>query len=323
MKTPPSDRLSELFESVEVNSTVLTLWKLRHPWGVAFPGAHAAILHAVTTGTARFEYADGTEFQLEPGDVLLTNRFIRGAMMSHAGAPLAVLEELWAERGFARWASGRLTPSPSPSPSPNLLELGGDGLRTTMMAVMFDVGEPWRTNLLMKLPPYIHLRRDECVLAPWLEAAVSGLAEENVRQPLGYGPIARRIAEIVLFSCIRSYFANSERDEPRWFSALTDGRLARVLMAVRTRPDHGWTLTDLSREAGMSRSTFASTFHEALAVSPMRYLRDLRMKQAAEGLAAGRLTVKEAARRTGYTSASAFSVAFKRRFGAPPHAYGR
>jgi AraC-like DNA-binding protein len=317
MKTQPSDRLSELFESVEVDTTVLTLWKLHHPWGVAFPGAHAAILHAVTAGSARFEYADGTVFRLEAGDVLLTNHCIRGAMVSRAGVPLTRFEDLWAERGFALWEPGRSVQSL------NLLEFGGQGPQTIMMAVMFDVGEPWRTNLLMKLPPYIHLRRSESVLAPWLEAAVSGLAEENARQPLGYGPIAHRIAEIVLFSCIRSYFADPEREELRWFSALTDRRLAKVLTAVRTQPDHEWTLSELSREAGMSRSTFAARFHEVLAVSPMKFLRDLRMTRAAEALAAGRLTVKEAARRTGYTSASAFSVAFKRKFGAPPHGYSR
>lgn len=317
MKTQPADKLSELFESVEVDTTVLTVWKLRHPWGVAFPGPNAAILHAVTAGVAHFEYADGARFRLDPGDILLTNRSSPGAMMSRAGVALVPFEELWAQRGFELWTPGRSVQAL------NVVQFGGHGAQTTMMAVMFDVGEPWRTNLLMKLPNYIHLKRSESVLAPWLEAAVSGLAEENARQPLGYGPIAHRVAEIVLFSCIRSYFVDPQRDGLRWFSALTDQRLAKALTAVRTRPDHAWTLAELSREAGMSRSTFAARFHEVLAVSPMKYLRDVRMTRVAEALAAGKLTVKEAARRTGYTSASAFSVAFKRKFGAPPHAYGR
>lgn len=319
MSAQPSDRLSQLFESVEVDTSVLTLWNLRDPWGVAFPGAPAALLHAVTAGAARFEYADGAVFHLEAGDVLLTSRSSRGAMMSGVDVPLTQFEQLWAERGLDLWAPGRS----AQSQSPNLVKFGGHGPQTNMMAVMFDVGEPWRTNLLMRLPPYIHLKRSESILAPWLDTALSGLAEESVRQPLGYGPIARRIAEIVLFSCIRSYFTDPARDELRWLSALTDRHLAQVLNAVRTRPDHGWTLAELSREAGMSRSTFAARFHEVLAVSPMRYLRDLRMKLVAEELAAGRISVKEAARRTGYTSASAFSVAFKRKFGAPPHTYAR
>jgi AraC-like DNA-binding protein len=316
-QTSSADSLTALFESVEVDTTVLAMWNLRAPWGIAFPGADAAILHAVTAGSARVEYADGSVFQLQAGDVLLTNRFIRGAVMSQEGVALTRFEEIWSKRGLELWSPGRS------SPSPNILSFGGRGPRTVMMGVMFEVGEPWRTSLLMRLPPYIHLKRAESVLAPWLQAAVSAVAEENTRQPLGYGPIARRIAEIVLFSCIRSYFARPRIAELAWISALTDRRLARVLTAIRADPDRPWTLAELAREAGLARSTFAARFHEVVAVSPMRYLRELRMRRVADALAAGRMTVKEAARRSGYASASAFSVAFKRKFGTPPHAYNR
>lgn len=313
---PSTDTLSPLFESIEVSSTVLAMWNLRAPWGIAFPGADAAMLHAVTAGSARVEFSDGSVFELQSGDVLLTNRFIRGAMMSQPGVALTRFEEIWARRGLDLWSPGHFTPPP------NILNLGGRGPLTVMLGVMFEVGEPWRTSLLLRLPPYIHLRHNESVLAPWLQAAVSAIAEENARQPLGYGPIARRIAEIVLFSCIRSYFARPNLDELPWISGLTDRRLARVLTAIRAQPHHAWTLAELAREAGLARSTFASRFQEVVAVSPMRYVRDLRMRQVADALAAGRMTVKEAARRAGYTSASAFSVAFKRKFGAPPGAYG-
>ena len=317
MQTSIADTLSQLFESIEIDSTALTLCELRHPWGIAIPGAKAAILYAVTMGVARFEYEDGAVFQLKPGDVLLGSRSIPGKMMSREGAPLIPLEQVWAERGLKRWAPGRSTPSP------NLLKFGGEGPRTILMGVMFDVGEPWRTNLLMRLPPFIHFQRNESVLAPWLEAALSAIVEENSRQPLGYAPMARRICEMVLFSCIRSYLVSSNQRDIHWFAALTDPRLAKIMTSMRTAPERPWTLESLAREAGMSRSTFSARFHDVLAMSPMKYLRDLRMKQAAEGLAAGRLTVKEAARRTGYASAGPFRTAFKRQFGALPHLYGR
>jgi AraC-like DNA-binding protein len=317
MSTSIADTLSTLFESIEINSTALGLWELRHPWGIAFPGANGAILHAITMGMARIEFDTGAAFQLEPGDVLLTTRFGPGRVMSREGVSFTPLEELWAERGLKRWAPGRSPPSPS------LLQFGGEGARTILMGVLFDVREPWRTHLLLHLPPYLHFKRAESVLAPWLEAALYGIVEENARQPLGYAPMARRITEMVLFSCIRSYLASPEQRDVQWLTALTDPRLAKVMTSMRTSPARHWTLSTLAREAGMSRSTFAARFHEVLAMSPMKYLRDLRMRDAAEGLAVGRLTVKDAARQTGYASSGAFRAAFKRQFGVLPHEYGR
>ena len=315
MQTHSVDALGQLFESIEVSSTALNICNLRHPWGIAFPGANATYLHAVTHGEMRVEYADGSVFELRAGDVLLSSRLMPGAMMSRPGVTLIGLEQLWSERGFTRWAEQRSTPSP------NVLTFGGRGSRTLMIGVMFGVGEPWRTNLLSKLPPHIHLKRSENVLAPWLATALKAISQENLRQPLGYGPIAQRIGEIVLFSCIRSYLLRASDDERNWFSALTDRRLAKVITVMRTDPNRGWTLRSLAREAGMSRSTFASRFHDVVAMSPMKYLRNLQMTQAASDLAAGQISVKEAARRTGYASPSAFSIAFKRRFGASPQRY--
>jgi AraC-like DNA-binding protein len=319
MQATPVDALNLLFESVQIDSTSLTLCDLRHPWGIAFPGVGPAILHAVTAGTARFEYQDGTVFELQPGEVLLTNRYTRCDIMSRRGAPLTDFQKLWAERGLARWAPERRDFS-----APNLLRFGGRGPRTLLMGVIFEIREPWRSSLLMKLPPYIHLKREQSGLAPWLEAAISAFVAESTRQPHGYGAIARRLGEIVLFSSLRSYLASPKRDtELHWFAALTDKRIARVLDAIKTTPQHPWTLNELAHEAGMSRSAFAERFHEVVGLAPVKYLRDVRMNYVAQRLASGTLTVKDAARRTGYSSASAFSTAFKRMFGAAPQLYGR
>jgi len=309
------DALAPLFESIEIDSTTLALWRLGHPWGIAFPGTNGASLHAVTAGSAYFELGDGTTFVLQPGDVLLMTRFLPGTMRSRPGVPLVPLERIWAEHHFNRWQPG-LT-----SPAPNVLEYGGRGTRTLIMGVLFDVAEPWRTNLLARLPSHLHFKRGQSVLARWLASALSAIVEENVRLPLGYGPIARRIAEIVLFSCIRSYLAGTRREDLHWLSALTNRHISRALSVMRTAPDRHWTVGGLAREAGMSRSTFAARFREVIGISPMKYLRDLRMKQAANALALGQVTVKQAARAAGYAYAGAFRMAFKRRYGVLPRCH--
>jgi AraC-like DNA-binding protein len=80
-------------------------------------------------------------------------------------------------------------------------------------------------------------------------------------------------------------------------------------------------LADLVRASGVAGRTLLKHFRDFHGVSPMRYVRNLRLQRVREELAAGRVAgVGESASRWGFTHAGRFSVEYRRRFGETPSA---
>ena len=100
--------------------------------------------------------------------------------------------------------------------------------------------------------------------------------------------------------------------------ALGDDQIALTLGRIHGDPARQWTLDDLAKEAGMSRTSFAVRFKSAMGTSPMRYLLNWRMHLAERDIRERHLRVGEVAAAFGYASESAFSSAFKRVMGAAP-----
>ena len=68
----------------------------------------------------------------------------------------------------------------------------------------------------------------------------------------------------------------------------------------------------------MSRSVFARRFQECFARTPMDYVRDVRLRRAAQLLHRGELSVNDIATRVGFASRSHFSRAFGEHFDCSP-----
>lgn len=100
--------------------------------------------------------------------------------------------------------------------------------------------------------------------------------------------------------------------------AALDPCLGAVMRLVHAKPERDWTVHSLARESGLSRSAFADRFRTLVGQPPLRYVTEIRMQKAAELLETTDVPVKRIAALVGYESVSAFSSAFKRRFGAPP-----
>ena len=80
-------------------------------------------------------------------------------------------------------------------------------------------------------------------------------------------------------------------------------------------------LDDLAKLAGMSRATLLRHFRAALGVTPMIYLRNLRLRHAAEQLLKTDLGLKEIADRSGFQQMPYFFRAFKSCYGVSPLEY--
>jgi AraC family transcriptional activator of mtrCDE len=106
-----------------------------------------------------------------------------------------------------------------------------------------------------------------------------------------------------------------------WLSAAEDPRFAPVLSAILDAPENPHTLDSLAWAANMSRSAFAEQFMELFGRTPMAFVRDVRLRRAADLLRRTDLPVATIARQVGFSSRSHFSRAFRDQFGASPRQF--
>lgn len=93
--------------------------------------------------------------------------------------------------------------------------------------------------------------------------------------------------------------------------------IARVIEHVSSHLDEVITIEDMAARVGMSRAVFHRKFKEATTMSPIQFVKAIRLNTAATRMAEGS-TVGEAAAGVGYASASQFSREFKRMYGQSP-----
>ncbi|UFP94771.1 helix-turn-helix transcriptional regulator [Gloeobacter morelensis] len=85
--------------------------------------------------------------------------------------------------------------------------------------------------------------------------------------------------------------------------------------------EHPPTLLALARQVGLNDYKLKLGFQQVFGTTAFGYLHAHRLEQARRMLAARQINVSTAARAVGYTNLSAFSLAFKRRFGVLPSAW--
>ena len=93
--------------------------------------------------------------------------------------------------------------------------------------------------------------------------------------------------------------------------------IARTIDYLSTRLNEPVTIDDMASQVGMSRAVFHRRFKEATTMSPIQFVKSMRLNNAAMQIAAGK-TVSEAAMGVGYASSSQFSREFKRMYGQSP-----
>lgn len=170
--------------------------------------------------------------------------------------------------------------------------------------------------LVSLLPRFVHVRGEERLTT--LLSLVNG--ETRSDRP-GRDVVLARLLEVLLIEAFRS--TTGPTAPSGLLRGLADERLATALRQIHEHPTRAWTVADLAREAGLSRSTFFERFRREVGVTPMDYLLAWRMALAKDVLSREPAGMAEVAERVGYSSASTFSVAFARYVGKPPINYAR
>jgi AraC-like DNA-binding protein len=93
--------------------------------------------------------------------------------------------------------------------------------------------------------------------------------------------------------------------------------IARAIAHVSSNLDKPVSIDDMASRAGMSRAVFHRKFKHATTMSPLQFVKSMRLGDAAAKIAEG-MTVSEAAMGVGYVSPSQFSREFRRIYGQSP-----
>jgi len=273
----------------------------RGAWGVRY-AAHDQPGFAIVLEGRCWLALDGNEpVLLEQGDVVLLPSAPAFALFSKPGVPCIPVEP-----------SDTAVRHGDPDGEPDCRMHGGT----------FAIDRVNAALLLELLPRMIHVRAAEGDTGR-LAHIIDLIRDECETDRPGRDMILERLLEIMLVECLRRPGVDQAPLTPGLLAGMRDPAIAGSLRAMHAGVRTGWTVADLARRAGMSRSAFAARFSERLGCAPMEYLSRWRMTLARDSLSRGGISLEQLAGEIGYESASAFSTAFRRRLGCSPGAFAR
>ncbi|MDX1473476.1 MAG: AraC family transcriptional regulator [Reinekea sp.] len=97
-----------------------------------------------------------------------------------------------------------------------------------------------------------------------------------------------------------------------------NNRIAQVVHYIHRHYNHALKVEELADIAAMSPSTFHEHFKNVTHLSPLQYVKNIRLHHAKHQIFIEQLPVNEAAFNVGYESPSQFSREYKRLFGLSP-----
>ena len=314
------DALSHVLRVVRLTGAFFIQGRFTAPWSYFSPhsatlaqhlepGAERVVIfHLITQGDCVVEMAGQPVTPLSAGDVVF---FPQGHAHVMASAP--GVEPPRASRTIEQILSKR----------PRLIAHGGGGAPTHLVCGYLVCDSRLCRMLLTGLPPVVKVGMRGTPAGLWLESSMRyALVEAKSPRPGGGGLLAK-LAEVLFIEVLRTYMNASGAQRTGWLAGLGDRIVGTVLNAIHARPARDWTLEDLAREAGTSRSVLAERFQQFVGTSPIQYLTQWRMTLAANLLSRSNAPLARIAEDVGYQTDTAFSRAFRREYGVPPAAWRR
>jgi AraC-like DNA-binding protein len=270
--------------------------------------SHLIVYHYVVEGELRIRVDGHTEQVLRTGEVVLLPRNDLHLM----GSDLS-LEPVAGSEVIRQPANGGLFS----------IHHGGTGGRTQMICGFLGCTNAAANPVLSTLPPLLRLNLAQDIAAEWIRATFQyGAAEVAAGRP-GSETVLAKVSELLFVEAVRRYAASLPDGQTGWFSGLRDPHVARALALLHRDVARRWTVDDLGREVGLSRSALADRFIHLIGVPPMHYLTQWRMQVASQKLRDTRTSLGELAETVGYDSEAAFSRAFKKAVGVAPATWRR
>jgi AraC-like DNA-binding protein len=200
---------------------------------------------------------------------------------------------------------------------------GGGGEATRFVCGFLACDPRLSEVFLAGLPSMITVHAPKEPSGQWLEHAIRFSVGEGGETLAGGGLVVAKLSEVLFVETLRRYILGLPPGETGWLAGARDPMVGQALALLHKEPAHPWTIADLARRVGLSRTRLAERFRHFLGEPPMAYLAQWRLKLAAEMLESSEGSVAEIAAAVGYGSEAAFNRAFKRQFDCPPAHFRR
>ena len=303
-----SDPLTRMLHGLRLDGVEYGRCQLAAPWAFSFPQQPQARFYFVAQKGVWLLPPSGEWLELGAGDAVLLPRGHVHALASEPG----------------------LVATPFPRSDCKLIAenivdyqcgLCAEGCLLFFGTMKFNLDN--LHPLLQMMPDLMHaneLMRSEPTIPHLLDAMACEVALNRV----GANGIVTRLADVLAAQIIRSWIEHGCSDATGWIAAVRDPEVGHVLAAIHASPGRDWSVAELAKLMGASRSRFAEKFAAVVGETPAHYVARVRMHQAQQWLFRDRTRIAEVAQKLGYDSEASFSRAFKRVTGtAPSHVRNR
>lgn len=292
------DILSEIINNSNWKGDLLSRNSFSKSWGLIFPCEKSAGFHIVTQGKCYIRYKNKS-IELGKGDIAFIARGFTHELASDSKQKAMDIKKF-----------RQLMQS----------QVDSQKIVTSILSVRYEINNVPMHPFFLELPDVLFIKSEEIPTHHPLQTILILISQELDRG-IGSDVLLQKLSDILLYYVIRHWMETHPTEAPGWMSAFRDEKILSALEALHLNPSHDWTLDLLAGSVGVSRATLANRFRETLGSTPMDYLAKLRVEKGKNLLSEKNTTLEEVARSVGYSSAFAFSKAYKRITGLSPKKY--
>ena len=307
------DLLTDILSRLKLSGTLYFRTSFTSPWSIKVPAfEQVSRFHFAHRGRCLIRVENQSQpVSLEQGDLIIITRGASHTLFCDPSTEhLAVkLDDVIQSSGFT---------------GEGALVYGEPGTHheTQLICGHFAFAKDARHPIIDALPTYIHIENYGETAGSWLEHTLRVIGQEAGQNNMGSELIALKLSEIIYAQVLRS-FLNSDGHNYKGLAGFSNPAIARVLQAIHQSPEHPWTLVELARVGGLSRTSLANRFSEYMSMTPLAYITQWRMQIARQRLLDSNHPIIDIAEAVGYQSEAAFGRVFKKFFKIGPATYRR
>lgn len=297
------DALSDILQTIKLKSSVYFRSDFSAPWGMKMEAGQFAQFHLIVRGRCWLKLSESKEpIELSAGDIV---------MFPH-GDSHSLSDKLGSKK----------------IPGKKVLEsilnnepiFYGDRVAATLVCGHFEFNKDFDHPFIKELPRVIHITDMERKKLYWLENITNLVIQEAGIKSIGSNLVVKKLGEILFIYTVRAFI---QKNIPRhgYLAALQNENISQALSLIHNSPGKNWTLSNLSRASGMSRTNFINKFRNLVGETPLKYVTNTRILKAKELLIETKKPVGELANDVGYQSEAAFNRVFKKRVSKTPLKY--